>query len=138
MKTQIINDDPSSYQLIGGEIISKIYFQQLAKEINLIVKWDGFATYATLSSRFHLPMEFISQVIRDHIGTIIRGTLRVSVTSLPTISNPFPLTEQYDIFGKSPPKTMCSIARILPWNSEASSNFPSLIFDQWNGRNRSF
>lgn len=72
-----MNEDPSSYQLIGGEIIHQKYFLQLAKEINLIVKWDGFATYATLSSRFQLPMELISQVIKSHLGHIIQGTLRV-------------------------------------------------------------
>jgi hypothetical protein len=74
-----MNEDPSSYQLIGGEIIHQKYFQQLAKEINLIVKWDGFATYATLSSRFQLPMELISQVIKDQIGLLIQGTLRVRI-----------------------------------------------------------
>jgi hypothetical protein len=42
-----------------------------------MVKWDGFVTYATLATKFQLPLSLITQVILAHHGSFIVGTLKV-------------------------------------------------------------
>jgi hypothetical protein len=42
-----------------------------------MVKWDGFVTYATLATKFQLPLSLITQVILTHHGSSIVGTLKV-------------------------------------------------------------
>ncbi|XP_066555162.1 E3 UFM1-protein ligase 1 isoform X2 [Amia ocellicauda] len=64
-----------SVQLVLGQLIDEKYLDQLAEEVNDKLQEAGQVTIAELCKAYDLPADFLTEVLSQRIGRIIKGQM---------------------------------------------------------------
>ncbi|RNA34867.1 E3 UFM1- ligase 1 [Brachionus plicatilis] len=76
--SEIVKGDPNLC-LILGQIISKDYMNKISEEINELLKEKGSVSVAELTNVYSLPADFLNQIVKPRVGTIIKGNFDGSI-----------------------------------------------------------
>jgi hypothetical protein len=63
--------------LIGGEVFLKSCFDGIAAEMNELIRGKGVVSIGTIASRFGLPLDTTTAIVKSHIGSTIQATQKV-------------------------------------------------------------
>nr|SVE84122.1 EOG090X0267 [Daphnia pulex] len=72
-RAQNISQTKSEIHLVSGQLIDDDHLDRIAEEINENLQQSGQITVVELSKQYELPMEFVLQLIRSRLGTVIQG-----------------------------------------------------------------
>ncbi|KEP63079.1 UNVERIFIED_CONTAM: hypothetical protein HHA_222360 [Hammondia hammondi] len=75
-KTEEMTRRSRHLMLLDGDLISTLYLNMIAGEIEDLLEEKGQLTIAELSQKYSLPAEFLRQEIHARLGTVIHGELR--------------------------------------------------------------
>ncbi|CBZ50099.1 conserved hypothetical protein [Neospora caninum Liverpool] len=75
-KTEELTRRSRHFMLLDGDLISTVYLNSLAAEIEELLEEKGQLTIAELSQKYSLPADFLRQEIHERLGTVIHGELR--------------------------------------------------------------
>ncbi|KFH03541.1 putative E3 UFM1-protein ligase 1 [Toxoplasma gondii VAND] len=75
-KTEEMTRRSRHLMLLDGDLISTLYLNMIAGEIENLLEEKGQLTIAELSQKYSLPAEFLRQEIHARLGTVIHGELK--------------------------------------------------------------
>ncbi|PFH35352.1 hypothetical protein BESB_062390 [Besnoitia besnoiti] len=75
-KTEEITRKARHLTLLGGDLISTLYLNNVAAEIEEFLEEKGQLTIAELSQKYSLPADFMRQEVQERLGSVIHGELR--------------------------------------------------------------
>jgi hypothetical protein len=58
-------------------VITDDYLQEKISDISVGLSFEGFITLGTLASRYQLPLDIITDLVKGNIGDKIQGILKV-------------------------------------------------------------
>ncbi|CAF0946717.1 unnamed protein product [Brachionus calyciflorus] len=70
--SEVVKNDPD-LNLILGQIISKDYMNKISEEINELLNERGSVSISELTNIYNLPTDYLQQIIKPRVGTIIKG-----------------------------------------------------------------
>lgn len=70
--SELVRSEKSIY-LILGQLLHTTYVNQLFEEINEKLQEQGQMTIGELAKQYDLPPDFLQQMLRERLGTIIQG-----------------------------------------------------------------